>query len=93
MSGFAPRRTRVAASQTGSQIVGGGSVRIHGFIIHCTGAVQVTFLKNDSTVMFTVSVAANTAFESQIPWLADEGLRITTPASCSVVVFHGAPGA
>lgn len=92
--GFAPKYTHVPVSQTDSQIESGEPIYVWGIMVSNTTAGIVTIEEaNTSTVIMRFDV--NTADKIQvmdIPFMADKGLQVTTPASCVVTVFHSNAG-
>ena len=86
---IAPRSTHVAASQTDSAIGSGGTLTVYGILVEGTSAGQVIVeLYNTSTVKCLISVAANTSHTMNIPFVADAGIQVTTPAGVTATVFH-----
>jgi len=94
--GRAPNYTQVAAGGSADTAIAGGSTcTIYGFILTNTNSSAETVLLEESdgsTEIMTISVPANSSFESSIQWLADSGLTVTPGANTDCVVFHGNAG-
>jgi len=98
MQSVAPNYTHIAVGQTAAALtnVSESSVLIYGFIVDPTGgAATATLLENDNTTIIQVITvpSGGPAFESKALWIAKNGLKITTSANATVLVFHGNSGA
>ena len=86
---IAPRTTHVAAGTTDSAIASGSTITVFGIVIEGTANGQVTIeLNGTTTVKMLLSVAANSSTVMNIPFVADAGIQVTTPANVTCTVFH-----
>lgn len=90
--------TTVAASQT-AQIIAptvintlttGGTIKVIGITAKNTSgsSTTVTLLDNDLVTIDTITTPAGDTKIQNIPFVAHKGLRVTTPASTTVTVYH-----
>lgn len=81
--------THFAASQTDSQVLAGKSLKIMGIVVQGTSNGQVLVEENDgTTAIMEISVLANTTSVMDIPFVANNGVKITTPSGVTCTVFH-----
>ena len=87
VTGFAPIITTVSATTT--TIQNGENIRVYGFILSATGTGQKTFTFANAagTTIFVVTMEFE-AVVSNVPWIADHGLKVTAPANSTAVIFH-----
>ncbi len=85
----APKITHFAASATDSKVESGSSIRVFGIHVQGTSNGQVLVEEQDgSTILFEISVLANTSYIMNVPFVADRGIAITTPAGVTCTVLH-----
>lgn len=85
----ASRYTHFAASATDSQVASGSSIKVIGIVVQGTSNGQVLVEENDgSTAICEISVLANTTAVMNIPFVANNGVKITTPSGVTCTVFH-----
>ena len=91
---IAPRTTLVAAGTTAERIGNlGDNLTVFGLVVEGVSAAgQVVVLNEDETTKFTVSTVTTGSTVMDIPFYADAGLKITTPANVTCTVFHSHPG-
>lgn len=95
LASLASNYTRVTASQTDESIASGGSIIVYGIVVsNVSGsAVTVTIEESDgSTVIQRIRCPANNTVEFSIPFRADNGVAVTTPASTQATVYHSNAG-
>ena len=86
---IAPRTTHVAAGQTDSVVLGGGTFTVFGILVESTAGGQVVVeLNGTTTVKMLISAPANGSTVMNIPFVADAGIQVTTPAGVTCTVFH-----
>lgn len=89
--------TRVAAGGSAdTAIESGGTITVYGIVCANTSGSAETVLieENDgSTVIQTIQVGANSTEKVNIPFLADQGVKVTPGANTSVTVYHSKAGA
>ena len=86
---IAPNYTHVAASQSDSAIVSGSSCTVFGISAEGTAAGRVLVEEyGTATVICALDVVANGFVELKTPFVAKNGLQITTPANVTCTVFH-----
>lgn len=86
---IAPNYTTVAAGQTDSAVASEGSITVFG--ISCGGTANGRVLieeRDGSTLILELDVLANTTAVHNIPFVAKNGINVTTPASVTCTVFH-----
>jgi hypothetical protein len=72
----------------------GETITVFGIVIEGTANGQVTIeLSGTSTAKMLLSVLANSTTVMNIPFVADAGIQVTTPASVTCTVFHSNAGA
>lgn len=81
-----------------SRTITTGSTRVHSILV--TNASEqakiVTFTDNDAVTKISIAVAGEQSFLYSQPWIADNGLLVSSTdpvATVSVTVMHGADGA
>ena len=90
---FAASRTRVTLASERTILASGGLL-IYGIVVSNTDSTAhaVQFRDADDTVLLDIEVAAGASFESEVKWLADNGLKVREPdgddAAVLVTVFH-----
>lgn len=85
----ASRYTHVAASQTDSAVASGSSIKVLGIVVQGTSAGQVLVEENDgTTAILEISVAVNDTAVFNVPFVANNGVKITTPSGVTCTVFH-----
>lgn len=88
----APRTTHVAASQTDSAIASEGSIKVLGIIVESvaggSGGQVIVEQGDGSTVIMKISVLVGDTVIMNIPFVADFGINITTPAGVTCTVLH-----
>jgi hypothetical protein len=93
MGHIAPIVTHVAASQTDSSIGSGNSIIVYGIVVEGTAAGRVLVEQSDgSTLEMAISVPANETAVVDVPFRADNGIAITTPANVTCTVLHSQAG-
>ena len=98
MQDIASNYTIIPASSTELLIEEGNSIIIYGFHFNSAGSdlYSITFEEADGSNSFELTSAASSltnACRSNTPWLADKGLRVTTNANTTGIVFHSNTGA
>jgi hypothetical protein len=90
MISHASNYTHFAASQTAQPLtIGAGTVKVMGIEVQGTSNGQVVILENDgSTVIMEISVLANTTHNMNTPFVAQNGIKVTTPSGVTCTVFH-----
>jgi uncharacterized protein with ACT and thioredoxin-like domain len=91
----APNYTHVTAGQTDVEIGGGGSITVWGIEVEGSAAGVVLLEEvGTTTVIKRLRVAASLEqVVSNICFLADNGVQITTPANVTCTIYHGTSGA
>lgn len=85
----ASRYTHFANSLTDSAVANGSSIKVMGIVVQGTSAGQVLVEENDgSTAIMEISVAVNGTAVMDIPFIANNGVKITTPSGVTCTVFH-----
>ena len=85
----APKITHIIASQTDAPIESESSIRVFGIHVQGTSNGQVLVEEGDgSTILFEISVLANTSYIMNVPFVADRGINITTPSGVTCTVLH-----
>jgi len=91
---FASKSTHVAESQTDSAIESGESIKVFGITIEAQNGGTVLFEKYGTADLYEkATMLGMGVMELTVPWLADVGLQVTTPAGITVTVFHSHGGA
>lgn len=88
--------THVPSGQTDSAIADGGSLVVYLVVATNTSGATATVLveENDgSTLIQPIQVANGTTEKINYPFLAKNGLKITTPANTTCTVYHSNKGA
>lgn len=81
--------THFANSLTDSAVLAGKSIKVMGIVVQGTSAGQVLVEENDgSTVILEISVGVNGTVVMDIPFTANNGIKITTPSGVTCTVFH-----
>ena len=94
MHGIAPRTTHVEASSTDQKIVSGETIIVYGIKVEGTSVGTVIIEESGTTtVKLRISILANTTASCDIPFYADKGIQVTTPANVTCTVFHSQAGA
>lgn len=91
---FASKTTFLNTAATHT-IESGDNFRVWGIVLAETGGTTrtVTITDTDNTTLMSIRVTANTTVAIDIPFLADNGLKVVIPAAdVTVTVFHSHPG-
>ena len=88
----ASRKTHIAAGTTAGQVAADTNIIVYGILLEGTSAGQVTILDKANATLFLLSVGADDTNQMSIPFIADNGIRVTTPAGVTATVFHSQPG-
>lgn len=102
MSDFASRITRLTVGSSGgtAQLLSGQPVKVWGFLVSNSGTgttTSVNIESGDGTTTYAIILLdADDTVLSDIPFMADQGLRIKVTgadfADIGVTVFHSAVG-
>lgn len=95
MNEFARRLTHVPAGQTNFQIASGQTVKVFGIYAENNSGSKATVLVEDvnDNVLFRLTGNDGDTPDMTTPFLADNGIQVTTPANTTATVLHSQPGA
>lgn len=90
----APRFQHFAASTTSSKISNGDAILVYGIVVAGagSGAGNVTIADGDGTTLMDIRAGSNATRSFPTPWIADNGIQVTTPSTHTCTVFFGSPG-
>lgn len=92
---FAGRITR--GTLDADVVISTGSIRVYGLLVSNTsgGALTINFVDDDGTARMTLVVGDDETVVVDIPWLADNGLTVSSAgdALAIVTVMHSSVGA
>ncbi len=94
MGHIAAVTTHVAASATDTAVQGGDSIIVYGVVVEGTAAAvgQVRLEDSAGVLLMLLSVGAEGSVIMDIPFRADAGLQVTTPALITCTVLHSQSG-